>query len=189
MSGRRLRQLGQLLGMSGGEEKLHYLLELPVESPGFGHDLEATLAFGRNPVYAVLHEACWADGGTTGWSAERTLPAEFEEDGELLSGEHIYPWMFEEYAGLRGLGEAGELLARHQWPGLYDREQLGRNEVPVAAVIYAEDMYVPREFSEGTAGEIGGLRVWLTNEYRHNGLRVDGERILGRLIDLARGRI
>ena len=27
----------------------------------------------------------------------------------------------------------------------------------------------------------------MTNEYEHNGLRVDGERILGRLIDLARG--
>ena len=32
------------------------------------------------------------------------------------------------------------------------------------------------------------LRPWVTNEYEHNGLRADGERILGRLIDLARGR-
>jgi hypothetical protein len=28
----------------------------------------------------------------------------------------------------------------------------------------------------------------VTNEYEHNGLRADGGRILGRLIDLARGR-
>ena len=35
---------------------------------------------------------------------------------------------------------------------------------------------------------IGGMRPWVTNEYEHNGLRADGERILGRLIDLARGR-
>ena len=28
----------------------------------------------------------------------------------------------------------------------------------------------------------------MTNEYDHNGLRVDGERILGRLLDLARDR-
>ena len=33
------------------------------------------------------------------------------------------------------------------------------------------------------------LRAWVTSEYDHNGLRADGERILGRLIDLARGRI
>ena len=49
-------------------------------------------------------------------------------------------------------------------------------------------MYVERAFSEETAALIGGLRPWITNEYDHDGLRVDGERILGRLIDLARGR-
>ena len=43
-------------------------------------------------------------------------------------------------------------------------------------------------FSEETAAHIRGLRPWLTNEYEHNGLRADGERVLGRLIDLARGR-
>jgi hypothetical protein len=56
-------------------------------------------------------------------------------------------------------------------------------------VIYAEDMYVERSFSEQTASQIRGLRPWITNEYEHNGLRVDGGRILGRLLDLARGRI
>ena len=49
-------------------------------------------------------------------------------------------------------------------------------------------MYVERVFSEETAGAIRGLRPWVTNEYEHDGLRADGDRILGRLIDLARGR-
>ena len=49
-------------------------------------------------------------------------------------------------------------------------------------------MYVERAFSEETAARIRGIRTWITNEYQHNGLRADGERILGRLIDLARGR-
>jgi hypothetical protein len=61
--------------------------------------------------------------------------------------------------------------------------------VPAAALIYAEDMYVERAFSEATAARIPGLRPWITNEYDHNGLRVDGERILGRLLDLARDRV
>ena len=39
-----------------------------------------------------------------------------------------------------------------------------------------------------TAGQIRGLKPWITNEYEHNGLRADGERVLGRLIDLVRGR-
>jgi uncharacterized protein involved in copper resistance len=61
--------------------------------------------------------------------------------------------------------------------------------VPAAAAIYAEDMYVERQFSENTAAQIRGARAWITNEYEHNGLRLDGERVLGRLIDLVRGRI
>jgi hypothetical protein len=49
-------------------------------------------------------------------------------------------------------------------------------------------MYVERAFSEETAAHIRGLRPWLTNEYEHNALRADGGRVLGHLIDLARGR-
>jgi hypothetical protein len=54
--------------------------------------------------------------------------------------------------------------------------------------VYAEDMYVERRFSEETAATIRGLRPWVTNEYDHNGLRAAGPEVLGRLIDLARGR-
>ena len=184
----RLRQLGNLLGMSTGAEDLHYILELPVDSPAFRHDVEAALAFARNPLYAVLQEACWADGGSTRWAAERLLPAAYQDEPELFVGEHVYPWMFEEYGALAPLREVADLLAGREWPRLYDPDRLAANEVPVAAAIYAEDMYVERAFSEETASLIRGLRPWLTNEYEHNALRADGERVLGRLIDLARGR-
>ena len=183
----RVRQLGSLLGMAGGAARLHHLLELPFDSPAFLHDLQGAAEFGRNPLYAILHEACWADGGATRWSAQRMLPAEFETP-HLLTGEHVFPWMFEDYAALRPLREAAELLAAREWPYLYDPKTLAGNEVPTAALIYAEDMYVERSFSEETAAQIKGLRPWVTNEYDHNGLRVDGERILGRLLDLARDR-
>jgi len=65
---------------------------------------------------------------------------------------------------------------------------LGGNEVPVAAAIYVNDMWVEREFSVETAQAIRGTRTWMTDEYEHNGLRADGERILGSLFDLTRGR-
>jgi pimeloyl-ACP methyl ester carboxylesterase len=188
LTGRRLRQLGNLLGMSAGAEELHYILELPVDSPAFRHDVEAALSFARNPLYAVLQEACWADGGSTRWAAERLLPAEYEDAPELFVGEHVYPWMFEDYGALAPLREAADLLAAHEWPRLYDADRLAANEVPVAAAIYAEDMYVERALSEETAALIRSLRPWLTNEYQHNGLRADGERVLGHLIDLTRGR-
>jgi pimeloyl-ACP methyl ester carboxylesterase len=184
---RRFRQLGQMLGMSDGAERLHYILELPPDSPAFLHDVESAVGFARDPIYAVLHEAGWADGGTTRWSAGRVLPAEFDAS-DLFTGEHVYPWMFDDYGALTSLRDAAHLLAAREWPRLYDDDVLRTNEVPTAAAIYVEDMYVERTFSEETAAQIRGIRTWITNEYQHNGLRVDGERILGRLIEMARGR-
>jgi hypothetical protein len=84
--------------------------------------------------------------------------------------------------------EAAHLLAEHEWPRLYDADVLAGNDVPAAAAIYAEDMYVERAYSEETAAQVRGLRPWVTNEYEHNGLRADGGHILDRLIELARGR-
>ena len=185
---RRFRQLGQLLGMGDGFERLHYMIELPFGSRAFLHDVEAAEPFSRNPLYAVIHEACYASGATTRWSADRLFPDEFRDDATLLTGEHVYPWMFEEYGELRPLAGAAEILAEHEWPELYDVERLRINDVPAAAVIYAEDMYVERAFSEETAAAIHGLRPWLTNEYEHDGLRQEGGRVLGRLLDLLQGR-
>jgi len=188
LTSRRFRQLGSMLGASDGAERLHYLVELPPDSPAFLHDVESATAFARNPIYAVLHEACYADGCATRWSAERLLPADYAAAPELFTGEHVYPWMFSDYGALAPLRQSAMLLAEHPWPRLYDAEKLTRNEVPAAAAIYLEDMYVERQFSEETMALVPGLRGWLTNEYEHNGLRADGARILDRLIDLARGR-
>jgi hypothetical protein len=123
----------------------------------------------------------------TRWSAHRLLPDEVVS-GQLFTAEHVFPWMFEDYGGLHGHREAAMLLAEHPWPRLYDAEVLARNEVPAAGTIYVNDLYVEREFAEQTAVAVRGLRAWITDEYEHNGLRADGERVLGRLIDLVRGR-
>ena len=186
LTARRFRQLGLMLGMSDGAERLHAILELPTDSPAFLFDVANGSDFSRNPLFAAVHESCYADGCVTAWSAERTLPSDFD-DVELFTGEHVYPWMFEDYAALRPLRGAAELLAHHSWPRLYDDTRLAANEVPAAAVIYANDMYVDRDLSEETAGRVGNLRRWLTDEYEHDGIRVDGARILDRLISLVRG--
>lgn len=189
LTGRRLRMAGLALGGSEGAESLHYLLELPFESPAFLYDVEATTHFARNPLYAILHEACWADGFATNWSADRVQPEVYRTDSALFTGEHVFPWMFQDYAALAPLAEAAQILAEHQWPTLYDPEALRANEVPCAAAIYGDDLFVPRQYSEQTASLVRGLRPWLTNEYEHGGLRADGARVLGRLIDLAQDRI
>ncbi len=185
---RRMRQLGSMLGMSDGAERLHHILELPFDSPAFRHDVADAVGFARNPLYALLNEASYADGGVTAWAAERLLPPDFDDDLDLFTGEHVYPWMFDDYRELAPLREAAQLLARHQWPFLYDPAALEANEVPCAAAVYTEDMYVVRAFSEETAARIPGIRTWVTSEYDHNGLRADGSRVLSHLLDLVRGR-
>jgi len=83
--------------------------------------------------------------------------------------------------------EAGELLAAHEWPRLCDADQPRANEVPVAAAIYVEDMYVERAFSEETAAHIRGLRPVDHQRVRAQRPAADGEWILSRLINFTRG--
>ncbi|MGI8576675.1 MAG: alpha/beta fold hydrolase [Nocardioidaceae bacterium] len=188
MTSRWFRQVGNVLGMSDGAERLHYLIERDPQSPAFVWELAAALPFnGRNPLYVVLHEASYADGETTRWSADRVMPPEFREDITLFTGEHVFPWNLDDDNDLSPLREAAHLLAEHAWPPLYNADALKSCSVPCAAAVYAEDAYVNRVFSEETASLMPTMRTWVTNEYEHNALRADGGRVLHRLIGIARG--
>ena len=200
----RFRQLGLQLGMSDGFEAIHYLLEeafIPTSGRkrelnwNFLHHLEHFQSFDTNPIFSVLHEACYTQGNASRWSAQRLL-AEFPEfdpkkNRELLfTGEMIYPWMFDTYPRLKPLKAAAEILAQDDsWPMLYDIAKLRRNQVPVAAAVYYDDMYVHREFSEETARIVPNIKLWITNQYEHNALRADGEVVVGRLLDMTAGRV
>ncbi|ASK66257.1 aminopeptidase [Brachybacterium avium] len=185
----RLRRLGHLLGASQGAERLHYLLDLDPSAPALAHDLAAALPFGgRNPLYAVIHESCWADGVATRWAADRAQPAAVKEDPTLLAGEHIHRDLFAEDPELAVWAEAADLLAEHEWPALYDESALRAAEVPGAAAVYYDDAYVPREYSMATAALLPRLRTWVTSEYEHNGLRASRQGVLDHLLDLAAGR-
>ena len=195
------QSIGHMLGMSTGSHELHYLLEDPFAagelSDEFLHELQAHVTI-HNPIYALLHEASYAQGpGATRWAAER-VRAEFPAfdpaaalDGDaplLFTGEMIYPWMVDGEPLLRPLREAADLLAeRAGWPRLYDPARLAASGVPAAAAVYFDDMYVDAGLSVATARATGSLRPWVTNEYEHDGLRVSGGAVLGRLIDMVRG--
>ena len=130
---------------------------------------------------------CYTQRCASRWSAQR-VRAEFPETNwepgrqPAFTGEMIYPWMFDDYRELRPLREVAEILAdEDRWPDLYASARLARNDVPCAAVVYAEDMYVPRRYSEETAAGIAGMRMWLTNEFEHSGLRTS-DRVFERLV-------
>jgi pimeloyl-ACP methyl ester carboxylesterase len=194
---RRLRTLGMAFGMSDGYERVHWLLEAAWRghelSDGFRYQVMAATGFVDTPIYALQEFVYGQGAAATGWSAQRALAAHpaFAEDADplLFTGEMMYPWMFREIAALTPFAEAAELLAAaDDWPALYDPARLAGNEVPVAAAVYFDDMYVDADLQLQTARSVGNTRVWVTNEYEHNGLRAGGEHILGRLMDLAAGR-
>ncbi|MFJ8386641.1 alpha/beta fold hydrolase [Streptomyces sp. NPDC094438] len=197
---RRLRTLGLALGMGDGFERLHWLLDEALAPDGelsatFLHQVMGLTGFVDNPLFVVLQESLFAQGAgrATGWAADRAL-ADFPEFAEsadplLLTGEMMYPWMVREIAGLRPFADAADLLAaRTDWPPLYDPDRLAVNEVPVAAVVYHDDMYVDAGLSLRTAREVGATRAWVTNEWEHDGVSASGGRVLARLMDLAADR-
>ncbi|MCU1479865.1 MAG: alpha/beta hydrolase fold protein [Subtercola sp.] len=186
ISQRLLRTIGHQLGMDGGAEQLHYLLERDPASSAFTHDLAAAFSFGaRDPIYAVLHESSYTDGGRTRWSAERVEPADFLGDSLLFTGEHLFSWHFDDIAELRPYRAVASILAEHDWPRLFDANVLSSVDVPCAAAIYVDDPFVDREFSEETADLIPSLKRWVTDEHLHNGLRTSGGAVLDRLIGLS----
>jgi pimeloyl-ACP methyl ester carboxylesterase len=200
LSVRMLQQLGLAFGMSDGFETVHYILENAfVEVSGeeelsfrFLRNVESQLDFEVCPIFAILHESIYAQGDATQWAAQRVRRERPEfcpdrTDQLYFTGEMIFSWMFEEYKELRFLGGAAEKLAQKaDWPQLYDIDRLAKNDVPIAAISYDDDMYVERRFSEETASRVPQMKVWYTNEYDHNGLRADGDRIFRKLLAMTR---
>jgi pimeloyl-ACP methyl ester carboxylesterase len=196
----------QLLGLKFGfahtAEEIHFLLEeafvqagdQEIVSHAFKVGLQAALRFDTNPIFAILHEAIYAQGEASGWACQevqkRLYPHYDDFENFRFYGEMIFPWMFDEISELRGMKDAADLLASYdQWPALYDKEVLSRNTVPVACAVYANDMFVNEKFSRETIEFVPNMKAWYTSEYEHCGLRVGGEKIFSRLIDLARGEV
>ncbi len=203
LTAQRFQQLGLNFGMSDGFENIHYLLEEAFVEGASGREInwnflfhfEKMQSFDTNPIFSLLHEAIYAQKSATRWAAERVLDEypEFEPNQSgtvLFTGEMIYPWMFDEYGQLQPLKAAAEIIADFEgWPMLYDVARLSQNSVPTAAAVYFDDMYVHREFSEETARIVPNLKLWITNQYEHNGLRADGEVIVDRLLKMVRGEL
>ncbi|MES5817585.1 alpha/beta fold hydrolase [Streptomyces sp. RG80] len=199
------QSLGIVLGGGEGSHRLHFLLEEAfVRTPhgtalsdAFQEEVQHLLSYAGHPLYALVHEAIYGqDERPTAWSAER-VRAEFPQydaaktlagDGPLLfTGESIHPWMFETDPALCPLRETADLLAaRTDWTPLYDTARLAANEVPVAAAVYHDDMYVDTTHSLQTARAVRGLRTWVTDEFEHDGVRAGGPRVLDRLLALTR---
>ncbi len=183
---RRFQSLGLDLGMKQGAQRLHWLLDEAFAGPGRLSDAFLQRVMVRSsgvesPLFWVLQESIYGDGanGPIGWAAQRELSRhpEFAADARPLffTGEMAYPWMTEEIRALRPFHPAVEALAaREEWSRLYDLDRLAANDVPLAAAVYHDDMYVDAGLQLATADLLGNALVWVTNEHEHDGIASGG---------------
>ncbi|WP_105566107.1 alpha/beta fold hydrolase [Microbacterium halophytorum] len=198
LTARRLQTLGIDFGMKPGMERLLWLLDEAFTPSGHLSDafldgVDQRTQYRGGALYAVLQEEIYASGmGATRWSAHRMREelGGFDAAEEVaagrpmpFTGEMFFPWQFDEIASLRPFRDAAHALhEREDHPELYDSARLARNEVPVAAAMYHDDMFVPIEFAEATRDAVPNTQLWITNEFEHDGLRADPS-IVRRLID------
>ncbi|WP_194763248.1 alpha/beta fold hydrolase [Microbacterium sp. UFMG61] len=183
----RLRSVGSALGTNDGWQTLWSLLERDHTSNAFRHDLMHAMPYGgRNPLYFAFHESSYANGHATRWSAERVEPDDFRADVTLFTGEHIRRDWTETVPAFQPWRDVALELAEFEWPQIYDEVAISASGARGAAAVYVNDVYVPMEFSLETARLLPDLKLWVTSEHEHNGLRSGP--VLTRLIDIAHDR-
>ena len=169
----RLQSLGMTLGYADGLERLHYLLETAFVGTGTGSvaelsddflvAVESATSFVTRPLYALLHESIYCDGGSSGWAAQqvtrrppgavaRRPAAAADRRGDLP-------------VDVRGRRRADPAARgrRAAWRRTSGRPSTtttasAKNDVPVAAAVFHDDMYVESAFSLDAASRIGNAR-------------------------------
>ncbi|WP_242491804.1 alpha/beta fold hydrolase [Actinomyces minihominis] len=198
----RMRSIGSMLGGAMNTDLLHYLWEGPFEMRGgrrrltsrFLAEIGGHLSSALAPLYWVLQEAIYgqttvaASGHGTRWSAQR-LAAEFDGfhlDADpldlsspwYLTGEHLFTELIADDPATAALLPVTEALAeKTDWQKTYDLDVLGSIDVPKAALIYDDDMFVPVQLSKQTAALMPNTRTWVTNRMEHDGLRANGSAV------------
>ena len=200
----RFQMLGSDFGMKPSFERVHWILDdaflagdgSAVAGGTFSDEFLTKVmdATGSRPLYWPLQEFIYANGEMTDpirWAAQRVRDGRAEFAGGsrplMFTGEAMFPWMFEQEHALRPFKPAMDLLMEDTSFGvIYDEEQLARNEVPLQAAVYFDDMYVDSGMQLDTLSRVGNSHYWTTNEFEHDGLRTGD--VFARLWDEALNR-
>ena len=148
-------------------------------------------ATASRPLYWPLQEFIYANGELETpirWAAQRVRDEHPEFAGDIrplnFTGEAMFPWMFEQERALRPFKPAMDVLMEDTHFGtIYDADQLARNEVPLQAAVYFDDMYVDSGLQLDTLSRVGRSHYWTTNEFEHDG--VHGSVVFKRLFNEA----
>lgn len=102
-----------------------------------------------------------------------------------ITGEMCFDWYTTLDPALQPMAEATEILAHYaDWGPLYDLDQLAKNSVPVAALVYTDDVFVERNLSLTSAQQINNLQVWESDAWHHDGIGEAGAEIFRNLHDM-----
>ncbi|KAF7980810.1 hypothetical protein HWV62_36420 [Athelia sp. TMB] len=202
----RWQALGFVFGMHGGIDKIHQIVFRASNDLELFQKLSYTTLqniqdqgpFDTNPLYAILHEPIYCQGKAPKWSASRVVKdhpqfqwAHVQGLGETeplyFTGEMVFPEMFDDFAHLRPLKGAAEILAQDStWGVLYDLDQLAKNEVKVSAATYYEDMYVDFDLAQDTARKVHDTEQYITNRLFHNGISANPKEVVKQLFQLSK---
>ena len=184
----RFQMLGSDFGMKPSFERVHWILDDAFLDGDGSASADSELsdeflakvmdATASRPLYWPLQEFIYANGELETpirWAAQRVRDEHPEFDaGERplnFTGEAMFPWMFEQEAALRPFKPAMDVLMESTHFGtIYDADQLARNEVPLQAAVYFDDMYVDSGLQLDTLSRVGNSHYWTTNEFEHDGL-------------------
>jgi pimeloyl-ACP methyl ester carboxylesterase len=205
----RLMAIGIDFGINGGLDLVHRnIMNMKTSLDQFGFisraaltPLESLFGVDDNIIYAILHEAIYCDGpnDASNWASDRVardlnLYSWLSSNGSvssnsseplLFAAENIFPFFFETHPELIPLKNvADKLAAVDDWEHIYDKKQLAKNEVPVYAASYINDLYVDYEYAKDTAKLVKGTKTWETNAFIHSGLRTNTADVLGALFNL-----
>jgi len=205
---RGLLTLGRNFGAHGGLDIVHDLiLRCKTDLSQFQFitrptlsALESALTFDDNVIYAVLHEAVYCQGIASNWSAERVgrgltqfqwlagspQSASNVRDAPLyFSGEMIFPFLFDIFPELEKLAQVADIISSFSgWSDLYDEWQLARNEVPLYAASFVDDMYVDFRLAQDTVKLVKNCKQFITNSMYHDAIRSKTDQVLKELLEL-----
>lgn len=190
LSSTRMRMAGVLLGEEGDFAALANLFESPFTTyrgekrlrGDFLAQLGAIISLETMPLWAVVHETVMArPGQAVNWSAERIYREEFAD--LTLLGNHFFRTHFEEDPALRPFYAAVDAV-HHMDDLAAQAPDTSTNEVPTAAILFRNDVFIPYALTSQSAARMPNLKLWSHDEWLHDGIWTHGEAVARGLFEM-----
>ena len=141
----------------------------------------------NNPLYLFLHESIYCNDSASNWAGERVFVEEHrrptsKDPSNFFLSETIARKYFELEELSPFLPLMDSIMAFDGWSKQFNEEQLKQSSTRVTGVIYSNDAYVSKKFSEKSAALIRDCEV-VYSDLDHHAMRDYPEIIFPLLLD------